>query len=137
MNKHPIYLIDDDEEDNELIQLIWDEMGLENELVFFSNGHDLIHRLKNDPQIPFIIICDLNLPGLNGFDIRESLYNDPKTRYKTVPFIFWSNSASDVQVKKAYDLNAHGMFIKGSSINELKETFTKIIDYWQTSLKPA
>jgi DNA-binding NarL/FixJ family response regulator len=73
---------------------------------------------------------------MNGFEIREKLLSDPKTRYKTIPFIFWSNSASHSQIKKAYDLAAHGMFIKGSTMEELEKTFTRIVEYWQVSLKP-
>lgn len=136
MNTHPIYLVDDDEEDNEIVQIIWDELGLKNEIVFFKDGHSLIDSLRDNPTIPFIIICDLNLPALNGFEIRKQLAEDPLTRYKTVPFIFWSNSASPTQIKHAYDIGAHGMFIKGSNTDEIKKTFTKIVEYWQTSLKP-
>ena len=112
------------------------DIGLENKLVFFNSEDELIERLNQDIHNPFLIICDINLPRMNGFEIREKLLSDPETRYKTVPFIFWSNSASKSQIKKAYDLAAHGMFIKGSSMEELKKTFTRIVDYWEVSLKP-
>jgi CheY-like chemotaxis protein len=136
MNLHPIYIIDDDIDDKEIVQEVWNEIGLENKLVFFNSGDELIERLNHDTHNPFLIICDINLPRMNGFEIREKLLSDPETRYKTVPFIFWSNSASKAQIKKAYDLAAHGMFIKGSSMEELKKTFTRIVEYWQVSLKP-
>lgn len=136
MNEHPIYIVDDDVEDNEIVAELWNTMGLPNQLVFFNSGEELITHLKNDEQVPFIIICDLNLPMMDGFTIREKLYKDPATRYKTVPFIFWSNSVSEQQIKRAYDLGAHGMFIKGASVDAVKTTFNKIVDYWQTSLKP-
>lgn len=136
MNRHPIYLVDDDQDDNEIVKEVWESLGLENELIFFDKGEDLINQLKNDDQVPFIIICDLNLPKLNGFEIRERLYQDPETKYKTVPFIFWSNSASEPQIKKAYDLAAHGLFIKGSTMEDIRNTFTRIVQYWQASLKP-
>jgi CheY-like chemotaxis protein len=136
MDKHPIYIVDDDEEDHELLQEIWSELDIPNELVFYTEGRQLINQLKSNSAVPFIIICDLNLPRMDGFEIREILYNDPETRYKTVPFIFWSNSAVEMQIKKAYDLGAHGMFIKGSNAQEIKNTFIKIVDYWKSSLKP-
>lgn len=137
MNNRPIYLVDDDIDDNLIVNIVWQELGIENELKFFTNGNDLIDCLQNDPLIPFIIICDLNLPLLNGFQIRERLCGNSETRYKTVPFIFWFDSASPEQVKEAYDLGVHGMFIKGSSVDELKRTFTNIIEYCQTTLQPA
>lgn len=125
------YVVDDDLNDNEIIKIVWHDLNLENKLEFFTNGHNIIERLQSGPLVPFIIICDLNLPGFDGFEIREKLYND--LRYKTVPFIFWSNSVSKAQVKKACDLGAHGMFIKGSTLEELKATFTGIV----TTGKPA
>jgi CheY-like chemotaxis protein len=137
MNKQPIYIVDDDVDDNVILEIVWEDLGLGNELICFTNGKDLLDQLENDEQIPFIIICALNLPQLSGFEIREQLYSNPQTRYKTVPFIFWSNSASKEQIKKAYDLGAHGMFIKGTNPDELKKNFTRIVDYWHTSLKPA
>lgn len=136
MNIHPIYIIDDDIDDKEIVQEVWNDIGLENKLVFFNSGDELIERLNQDIHNPFLIICDINLPGMNGFEIREKLFSNPETRYKTVPFIFWSNSVSKTQIKKAYDLAAHGLFIKGSSMEELKKTFTRIVDYWEVSLKP-
>jgi CheY-like chemotaxis protein len=136
MNLHPIYLIDDDMDDKETVQEVWNKIGLENKLVFFNTGDELILRLNQDVHNPFLIICDINLPKMNGFEIRAKLLSDPKTRYKTIPFIFWSNSASNSQIKKAYDLAAHGMFIKGSTMGELEKTFTRIVEYWQVSLKP-
>jgi CheY-like chemotaxis protein len=136
MNEHPIYIVDDDLDDNEIITDLWRTLGLPNQLKFFSSGEELISHLKEDDQVPFMIICDVNLPKVDGFQIREILYRDPATRYKTVPFIFWSNSASEQQIKRAYDLGAHGMFIKGDTFAAIKTTFTKIVDYWQSSLKP-
>ena len=136
MNLHPIYIIDDDTDDNEIVQEVWNKIGLENKIVFFKSGDELIKKLNEDVHNPFLIICDINLPKMDGFEIREKLLRDPETRYKTVPFIFWSNSASDKQIKKAYDLAAHGMFIKGSTMEELQKTFTRIVEYWQVSLKP-
>ncbi len=136
MNLHPIYIIDDDLDDKEIVQEVWNKIGLKNKLVFFNSGEELIKRLNQDVQNPFLIICDINLPKMNGFEIREKLLSDPETKYKTVPFIFWSNSASHSQIKKAYDLAAHGMFIKGSTMEELEKTFIRIVEYWQVSLKP-
>src|SRR3712207_3590427 len=101
----PIYIVDDDEDDNEFIASIWSDLGYSNELKFFTSGKQLIDLVKSDTQVPFIIICDVNLPIMNGFEIKEQLLSDPATRYKTIPFIFWSNSASTAQIKKAYDLS--------------------------------
>jgi DNA-binding NarL/FixJ family response regulator len=60
-----------------------------------------------------------------------------KKRFKSVPFIFWTTQASEEQIVKAYDLSVHGLFIKDSNFNELKKTFTCIINYWLKSKMPS
>jgi signal transduction histidine kinase/DNA-binding response OmpR family regulator len=53
---------------------------LKNEFeVMVSDGTDAIDRALN--EIPDIIICDVNLPGKNGFEICEILKNDLRTSH--------------------------------------------------------
>jgi DNA-binding NarL/FixJ family response regulator len=58
-------------------------------------------------------------------------------RFRSVPFIFWSTTASEQQIVQAYNLSVHGFFIKGTSMEELKATFINIISYWRRSKMPA
>jgi DNA-binding NarL/FixJ family response regulator len=55
---------------------------------------------------------------------------------KSVPFIFWSTSASEAQIKRAYDLSAHGFFLKGRDYSDLKEKIREMVAYWSDSLAP-
>ena len=92
-----------------------EELELVNELKFFHKAEELLRELKNNSIIPFMVICDINLSGMDGFQLREEVLKDG-TSGKSVPFIFWSTSASESQIKKAYDLAAHGFFIKKKPI---------------------
>ena len=50
-------------------------------------------RLLQATVSPFMILCDVNLPGHSGFEIRKSIADNKEIRYKSVPFIFWSTTA--------------------------------------------
>lgn len=136
MNTNPIYIVDDDEDDREIITEAVAELGLVNELKFFYTAEAVLNELRKSDIVPFIIISDINLPAMDGFTLREKILSETVMSDKSIPFIFWSTTASEVQVKRAYDLSAHGFFIKGRTFNELKKELGEIISYWSKSLAP-
>lgn len=137
MNANPIYIVDDDLDDEDILTEVIKELKLTNKLVFFHTADELLEDLRNNPVIPFIIISDINLPKIDGFELRRKILQETQVTDKTVPFIFWSTTASEAQIKKAYDLSAHGFFLKGRSYKEIKDGISEIIKYWSRSLSPA
>jgi CheY-like chemotaxis protein len=132
----PILLIDDDEDDHELFRTVCEKLGVCQHLVHFDNGLDVLKFLKSNVEIPFVIMCDINMPRMNGMELRRILYEDDYLKNKAVPFIFFSTSASAQQVREAYDLTVQGFFIKGTSYKETETTFRRILEYWSDCRHP-
>ena len=100
-------------------------------MCFFKSAEEVLAHMKSHPnEPPFIIISDVSLGKMDGFQLRQSLINDTSKKYKSIPFIFWSVKSSEEQIRKAYDLSAHGFFIKENTVQEMKKTFITIIEYW-------
>jgi len=136
MNTGDGWIIDDDKDDRDSVIEIWKDLHLPNELVCFSDAASPITRLKEEQAAPFMIMCDVNLPKIDGFELREMMLKEPSKKFHSVPFIFWSTFASEAQIARAYDLSAHGFFIKEINYSELKQSFHEIILYWQKSKMP-
>lgn len=136
MTKNPILIVDDDRDDLELIEEAAKSLKLENQIYYLKSGEELVAKLKETNISPFLILCDLNLTGTNGFEVRKIVASDPAIHYKSVPFIFWSTSASEKQIQMAYDLPAQGFFFKANSFSGLCKTLRCIIDYWTESQHP-
>ena len=136
MNSAPVFIVDNDRDELDIIEEIWKELDFENALELFSNPQDLIRRL-NQTINPFIIICDVNLHNLDGFTLRQKLSEETALSYKSIPFVFWSTTASNDQIKTAYDLGGHGFFLKGGNYKEIKESLTTIMTYWKASKAPT
>jgi CheY-like chemotaxis protein len=132
----PVIIIDDDPDEHHLMKEVWKELKLPYPLMSFSNGKQLLDYLQSDKEIPFLIISDINLPVMDGFKLREKILKDDASKSKSIPFIFWSGTATDDEVKKAYDLSSHGFFIKPSSFKDLKQIIKDIIAYWHKSEIP-
>ena len=136
MEQSPILIIDDDKDDLELIQQVAATLNIERPIYYFQNGKELHDYLREANLPPFLIICDVNLPGEDGFSIRLQTAEDTKTKYSSVPFIFWSTDASEKQIQHAYDLPAQGFFFKPSNFEDLCDTFKTILAYWKKSKHP-
>ena len=113
-NEDSVWIVDDDGEDHELIQEIFEELRINNPLKFFNGAKPMLNALEKEEIAPFIIFCDVNLPGMDGFQLREKLLATPNNKFHSVPFIFWSTAASEDQIRKSFELRAHGFFIKES-----------------------
>jgi len=136
INSKPVLIVDDDSDDREFILEAWKELKYPNQLIFFKNAEEVLKFLNNEKAIPFLILCDVNLPKMNGFELKEKLLKESHTKYASIPFVFWSSSISNEQVQKAYDLGVNGIFIKENNFKSLKEVLTDIMNYWVKSKVP-
>jgi DNA-binding NarL/FixJ family response regulator len=137
MQTGQIWLIDKDTEDHDIVREVLHELSQSNELVVLNSAEEAVSCLEAAEESPFIIISELNLPGISGFELRKKLLESNSKKLKSVPFIFWATQASEAQITHAYDLAVHGFFIKEGSFSELKETFGCIINYWLKSKMPS
>ncbi|AEV99465.1 hypothetical protein A4D02_26865 [Niastella koreensis] len=137
MQTEAIWIIDADEDDQVMVREVWRELKLSNELVFLESAKAALEHLGSIDTAPFIIICELNLHKMDGFELRERMLATGLKIFRSVPFIFWATEVSEQQITRAYDLSIHGLFIKDNSFLELKKTFTHILNYWLKSKMPS
>jgi CheY-like chemotaxis protein len=126
----PLMIIEDDLDDQEIIKEILQSLEISNTILFFNDGTEALSYLQITTDQPFLIICDVNLPKMNGLEFRIEINNDERLRKKSIPFIFFSTNAGRDTVQKAYDLTVQGFFTKSSTLQELETTLAMIITYW-------
>lgn len=136
MNTAPILIVDGDKDEWEFLQDAWEELEYTNQLIFFSDAEEVTNYLKKEKTIPFLIICDVNLHKMNGFELKKNLLEDNLINYKSIPFVFFSNTATKAQIEKSFDLGSSGFFIKGKNMQEIKNTLIDIVNYWKRSKTP-
>lgn len=134
--KGPIIIVEDDIEDREIMQEIFSELGIANELKFFYEGSDVLQYLRNTHDKPFLILTDVNMPGVNGLELREEIIKEDHLRRKSIPFVFLSTSDGSQIINKVYDLQVQGYFQKQTSFPEIKKQIKLIVDYWANCKHP-
>jgi DNA-binding response OmpR family regulator len=72
-----------------------------------EDGLDLIRRTKPD-----IVLLDILMPKVSGFDVLRSMKADKDKSISDIPVIFLTNLAEDAGYKQGQDLGAAGYVMK-------------------------
>jgi response regulator RpfG family c-di-GMP phosphodiesterase len=133
-----IVIIDDDNEDIDIITEVMNEVLQENEytneILTFNNGEDVLEFLKDTPASPFLIMSDINMPRIDGFEIRQRIFDNPSMREKCVPYVFLTTAGDNEDfMRKSYEQSIQGYFKKPNDYRDYKTLFTDIIRYWKVA----
>jgi len=100
---------------NDVLEMLryegYDVAGAENGI----NGIKVVQEF-----MPDLIICDIMMPGLDGYEVLEKLRADPATR--TIPFIFLTAKTDRPDVRRGMALGANDYITKPFYSNELLDT---------------
>lgn len=137
MNKQgAIVIVEDDADDQQFFTEVFKELNYKNEIIFFSDGQEAYNYLCAQTSEPFIVFSDINMPKLNGMELRKQIHENENIRVKTIPYLFFTTSAAQESVIDAYSKSIQGFFIKPSNFEELKNTMRTIVEYWQKCESP-
>jgi CheY-like chemotaxis protein len=94
-----------------------------------EDGLSAIRFLEEEKDFePEMILLDINLPGMSGFEILQHVRT--KTEYRHVPVIMFTSSDDDSDIKKSYEYGANAYLIKPDSLNTLKEVLSDTFNFW-------
>lgn len=72
------------------------------------DGQMGIHKAKQ--EIPDLIICDIMMPKMDGYEVLENLTSDDQTKY--IPFIFLTAKTKHKEIRKGMDMGADDYLTK-------------------------
>lgn len=75
------------------------------ELKQFSRASEAISSMREEPTPPWIMICDYNMPGMNGMDVLDQIKRNPTLHF--TPIVFLTAEQDEKQIAKAKE---HGVF---------------------------
>jgi CheY-like chemotaxis protein len=134
--KGPIIVIEDDLDDQDILTEVFTKLNYQNKVIFFSDGQQALDHINTSDELPFLILSDINLPRLNGFQLREKLKTDANLSNKCIPYLFFSTASNQKSVIDAYSQSVQGFFVKPHSFEELEKTIGAIMEYWRRCAAP-
>jgi len=124
-----ILIIEDDYSILDLIAKLLEKLGYE---VFLAqDGVKGIELAKL--VLPDLIICDIAMPKLDGYDVLKSLSQDPKTN--PIPFIYLTAKSEKEDIRKGMLLGADSYITKPFTASEIITVIEKKISKYKKETK--
>jgi CheY-like chemotaxis protein len=131
-------LVEDDPNDAFLVELELKHEAPEIKLHWVSDGHEAMDYLEGKPPyvnrkthpLPDVILLDLRMPRVGGFDFLEWLHSHSPYDFRLIPVIVMSSSNLQEDVKRAYELGANSYFVKPFHFGAFRERIRLLGIMW-------
>ena len=108
-----ILLIEDNDADVYLFQEAFRGLQTIHELEVVRDGEQALqhlHAAAGLEHLPAMLLLDLNLPKMDGFEVLRAIRADSKLR--AIPVVVFSSSSDRRQVYRAYEMGANAYIVK-------------------------
>jgi len=131
-----ILLVEDNDDDAELTLMAFKKHKFANTIVRMRDGAEALDYLfcrgqfisRDITQIPKIILLDLKLPKVSGFEVlKEVKSNDI---LKSIPVIVMTSSQEEKDIVRSYELGVNSFITKPVLMEEFTEIVYKLGFYW-------
>jgi CheY-like chemotaxis protein len=114
-----ILIVEDDDDDREIIDEAFIEIGFEAEVKKFINGEMMLQYLEKleASLYPSLIVLDNTLPKLNATEILVLLKKDQ--RFSAIPVIIYTTSVSPQKKQQLLSLGAYACIEKGALMHDV------------------
>ena len=105
-----VLIIDDDEDDRFFMQQAFQTDSSLTQVHLAAGGQQALDLLGSVPSLPDVILLDLNMPSMNGFEVLEHLKQSAS--YQSVPVVILTTSEADSDQQRARQLGASEFITK-------------------------
>lgn len=134
-NKRTILLVEDNPDDEELTVMSLRNVGIANPIHVAQDGIKALEYLFGtgdaplvDEPTPVLVILDLQLPKVDGFQVLEKMRAAERTR--TLPVVILTSSDIDEDIVRGYELGANSYVRKPVEFAEFAAAVRQLGLYW-------
>jgi CheY-like chemotaxis protein len=132
--KRPILLVEDDQVDVLTTRRALKEIHVTNPLVVCENGEEGLAWLRDNAEVPCLVLLDLNMPVMNGIEFLEHVKRD--ARLRRIPTVVLTTSEEQEDKVRTFDLGIAGYMAKSVDYRRFVEVMRSIDLYWTMSELP-
>jgi CheY-like chemotaxis protein len=129
-----VLVVEDDLDDQILAKKRLSASSMVESIVFFSDGTELIHYLYDQEfqdrsvwhMTPMVIVLDLNMPLMDGFEVLQKLKSDAVLA--DIPVLVLTGTQSKADVDRALRLKADAVFEKPLDLGKMESYFRQALN---------
>lgn len=130
-----ILIADDDADDRMFLEQALRQTGFIHDIRSVEDGEELLDYLhqrgtynSDKAPRPSLLILDLNMPRMNGFQALKEIKENPELR--RLPVVVMSTSTADEDIVQSYNLGVNSFVIKPFHYTRLVEIIGALKTYW-------
>ncbi len=131
--KFEVFLVEDNDDDVFVILKAINLTGVTAETEVAEHGEALLSALRgrceHSRSLPNIILLDINMPRLDGYEAIGALKADPRLCH--IPVLFLTTTSRKEDVQRAFELGASSFFSKPAEFEDLVRLMEQILIYWK------
>jgi CheY-like chemotaxis protein len=140
---YPILLVEDRADDVFFMERALQKTHLKHPLRVVTDGQKAIEYLSGEDDysdrtafpFPGLVIVDLKMPGISGFEVVEWMRKNPATRL--TPIIVLSSSSLPADINRTYELGANAYMVKPPDHRALERLLQTIGEFWLATEGPT
>jgi|HubBroStandDraft_4_1064222.scaffolds.fasta_scaffold49996_3 CheY-like chemotaxis protein len=136
-----ILLVEDSEAEAKLFETALKEAAPRIRMYWVATAQEAIDYLHQENRFAGIgaahlVLCDLNMPGISGFDFLKKVKGQSDTSIKSTPVIIYSASSNPGDVQLSYALGANAYLLKPMTMETTVQQLKSLVHFWFESAKP-
>jgi chemotaxis family two-component system response regulator Rcp1 len=130
-----LLVVEDSESDVELLREALSDSEPRVALDVVRHGEDALAFLRGEGAFagaahPDLVVLDLNLPRMGGFEVLKALREDVDPRLRRLPVVVFTTSSARSDVENAYDLHASSFVTKPTAFEHYLDTVRAFREFW-------
>ena len=133
---HTILLIENNSDDALLVELAFERAKIPHRLVVVTDATEGLNYIKGSGRygdrerfpFPKLVLLDLGLPGISGFELLEQMRADSVAAHLPVTVLSGSDYLRDVT--RAYALGANSFLVKPSHLQKFTDAIKETVQFW-------
>ncbi|CCH56562.1 response regulator receiver protein [Fibrisoma limi BUZ 3] len=125
---YEVVVVDDDEDEHILFREAARQYSTQINILFFTNGATFISHLQANNDRPNLVILDVHIPILNGYELLMALKQEETT--KDIPVVVWSGVLLPQEISRCYKLGANSVVVKPDTYPLLVQSVGNLCRYW-------
>jgi len=136
MEEKTILLVEDNEDDVALTLRAFNKINIKNNITVAGDGEEALDFIfcrgkfkERDPNdLPSVVLLDLKLPKVNGFEVLKAIRENEVTKY--LPVVILTSSKEEQDVVNGYSLGANSYLRKPVDFEKFFEAVKTLGIFW-------